>query len=465
MKGGIILDGTYGFISLLPIIVIVILALVTKQTFISIFVGVVVGFVILAGGNPGETFNLFLDGLYQVLMDETTVWVLLLCALFGSLIALMQDSGGVLGFANLAQKIIKGRRASAIGSWILGIIIFVDDYLNCLAVGAATRPITDKYRVSREMLAYIVNSTGVTVCAIVPFSTWGAFMSGQMEAAGMTGGMSAFAAYTAAVPFVLYGWIAVILVPLFSTGILPLFGPMKEAERRTLETGQVLSDISLAALIELPDEEKAFEGKKCRAVNFIIPIIVVAVLTVITEDIVIALFAAIGVCFVMYLPQKLMSFNKFFDSVIKGMVDMFPVLILIIMAYTLMVVNDGLGLTDYVIQGALKALNPALLPVTIFVVIALLSFGSGSFWGLAAISFPIIAPLAEALGVNPFLCAGALISAVCAGGHICIYSDTVILTSASTQVTPVEYFRSSLPLILVAFVLAAFGFLVLGFVM
>ena len=459
------MEGTYGIISLIPIIAIVVLALITKQTFISIFVGVVVGFVILAGGNPLETFNLFLDGLYQVLMDETTVWVLLLCALFGSLIALMQDSGGVLGFANLAQRFIKGRKASVIGAWILGVIVFVDDYLNCLAVGAATRPITDKYRVSREMLAYIVNSTGVTVCAIIPFSTWGAFMSGQMEAAGMTGELSAFAAYTATAPFVLYGWIAVILVPFFATGILPLFGPMKEAEQRTLETGKVLSDVSSAALIELPEEEKAFEGKKCRSINFIAPIIVVAILTITTEDIVIALFAAILLCFVMYLPQRLLSFNKFFDSVIKGMVDMFPVLILIIMAYTLMVVNDGLGLTDFVIQGALRALNPALLPVTIFVVISLLSFGSGSFWGLAAISFPIIAPLADALGANPFLCAGALVSAVCAGGHICIYSDTVILTSASTQVTPAEYFRTSLPFILVAYVISIIGFLVLGFIM
>ena len=459
------MEGTYGIISLIPIIAIVVLALITKQTFISIFVGVVVGFVILAGGNPLETFNLFLDGLYQVLMDETTVWVLLLCALFGSLIALMQDSGGVLGFANLAQRFIKGRKASVIGAGILGISVFVDDYLNCLAVGAATRPITDKYRVSREMLAYIVNSTGVTVCAIIPFSTWGAFMSGQMEAAGMTGELSAFAAYTATAPFVLYGWIAVILVPFFATGILPLFGPMKEAEQRTLETGKVLSDVSSAALIELPEEEKAFEGKKCRSINFIAPIIVVAILTITTEDIVIALFAAILLCFVMYLPQRLLSFNKFFDSVIKGMVDMFPVLILIIMAYTLMVVNDGLGLTDFVIQGALKALNPALLPVTIFVVISLLSFGSGSFWGLAAISFPIIAPLASALGANPFLSAGALVSAVCAGGHICIYSDTVILTSASTQVTPAEYFRTSLPFILVAYVISIIGFLVLGFIM
>lgn len=458
------MEGTYGIISLIPIIVIVVMAVVTKNTFVSIFIGVASGFVILGGGSIVKSFNLFLDGLYEVLMDENTVWVLMLCGLFGSLIALMERSGGVLGFSNLAQKAIRSRKASIVGTWILGIIIFVDDYLNCLAVGAATRSITDKYRVSREMLAYIVNSTGVTVCAIVPFSTWGAFMSGQMEKAGMTEGMTAFSAYSSSIPFMLYGWLAVIMVPLFGLNIIPLFGPMKKAEQRTLETGQVLSDISREALIDLPQEELVFEGKKCRAINFLIPIIVVAILTITTEDILIGLFAAIALCFIMYLPQRLLSFNQFFDTVIKGLVDMFPVLILIIMAYSLMVANDGLGLTDFVIDVALKALNPALLPATIFVVIGLLSFASGSFWGLAAVSFPIIGPLAAALEVNTFLCAGALVSAVAAGGHICIYSDTVILASASTQVTNVDYFKSSLPLVLVPFGLSAVGFLILGFI-
>ncbi|HPO04105.1 MAG TPA: Na+/H+ antiporter NhaC family protein [Bacillota bacterium] len=459
------MESSYGIISLIPIVVILVLALVTKNTFVSILIGVITGFLILAGMNPMDTFYQFIDGLYEVLMDETTVWVLLLCALFGGLIQLMQDSGGVLGFATLAQKVIKGRKASMIGTWILGIIIFVDDYLNCLAVGAATRPITDRNRVSREMLAYIVNSTGVTVCAIVPFSTWGAFMSALMIESGMGEGMTAFSAYVSAIPFVLYGWLAVIFVPLFALGVVPLFGPMKKAEKRTLETGQVLSDESKAALIELPEEERAFEGKKCNALNFIIPILVVTAVTIITEDMVVALLVSILVCLVMYLPQRLMSFTKFFDSAVKGMVDMFPVLILIIMAYELIIINEGLGMTDFVISGALKALNPALLPVTIFVVIAALSFASGSFWGLAAIAFPIVAPLAAAMDVNQFLCAGALISAVCAGGHICIYSDTVILTSASTQCSPVDYFKSSFPLIMPPFILAAIIFLILGVIM
>lgn len=455
----------FGFISLIPVIIIIILALITKDTFVSLFVGVAAGFLIVSYGHPMNAFNGFLDGLYTVMAEGNTAWVLMLCGLFGSLIMLMQEAGGVLGFSNMARKVLKTRKSSMIGAWILGIIIFVDDYLNCLAVGAAVRDITDKHRVSREMLAYIVNSTGVTVCAIIPFSTWSAFMGAQMEKSGMIDGMSVTSAYIHTIPFVAYGLLAVICVPLFCLGILPLFGPMKKAEQRTLSTGEVLSEASKSALVEIPDVEKKFEGKVCHAYNFLLPILLVVVLTIVTEDILVALFGAIALCFVMYIPQKLMSIKQFFGNIMGGLVDMFPTLVIIILSYTLIEVNTQLGLIDFIVNIALQTVNPSFLPVTIFVVIGLLSFASGSFWGLAIIAFPIVAPLAAALDVNSFLCAGALISAVCFGGHICMYSDTVILTAASTQASNAEYFRTSGPLIAVPFVGAMIIFLVLGFVM
>lgn len=457
--------GEFGFISLIPVVIIIVLALITKDTFVSLFVGVVAGFLIVSYGHPMIAFNGFLDGLYKVMAEGNTAWVLMLCGLFGSLIMLMQESGGVLGFSNMARKVLKTRKSSMIGAWILGIIIFVDDYLNCLAVGAAVRDITDKCRVSREMLAYIINSTGVTVCAIIPFTTWSAFMGAQMEKSGMTEGMSITSAYIHTIPFVVYGLLAVICVPLFCLGIFPLFGPMKKAEQRTLLTGEVLSEASKSALVEIPDVEKKFEGKVCHAYNFLLPILLVVVLTIVTEDILVALFGAIALCFVMYIPQKLMSVKKFFSNIMDGLVDMFPTLVIIILSYTLIEVNSQLGLIDFIVNIALKTVNPSLLPITIFVVIGLLSFASGSFWGLAIIAFPIVAPLAEVLNVNPFLCAGALISAVCFGGHICMYSDTVILTAASTQASNAEYFRTSGPLIAVPFVGAMIIFLILGFVM
>jgi Na+/H+ antiporter NhaC len=167
----------------------------------------------------------------------------------------------------------------------------------------------------------------------------------------------------------------------------------------------------------------------------------------------------------MYLPQRIMNLYKYFASIIKGIVDMLPLLVIIILAYSLQEANTGLGLTDFVIGGALTTISPALLPAMVFIVIGLLSFASGTFWGLAIIAFPIVAPLAEAVGANPLLCAGAVVSAVCFGGHICIYSDTVILTAASTQTTNVDYFKSSFPLVAVPALLAVIAFLILGAVM
>ncbi|WP_165445174.1 Na+/H+ antiporter NhaC family protein [Bacilliculturomica massiliensis] len=456
---------TFGVFSLIPVLVIIVFAVITRDTFISLVVGVAVGFLMVSSGNPVDAFNGLLDGLYTVMAESNTAWVLMLCGLFGSLIMLMRESGGVLGFSRLAQKYLKTRKSSVVGAWILGIIVFVDDYLNCLAVGAAVRDITDKHRVSREMLAYIINSTGVTVCAIIPFSTWSAFMGAQMETADMTGGLSVTSAYIHTVPFVIYGWLAVLLVPFFATGILPVFGPMKKAEQRALETGKVLSEESSAALVDLPDEEKKFEGKKCRALNFLLPILLVCILTISADDILVGLFAAIALCFVMYIPQRLMSVKRFFGCIMDGLVDMFPTLVIIILSYTLIEVNGQLGLIDFVVGVALKTVSPALLPVTVFVVIGLLSFASGSFWGLAAIAFPIVGPLAAALDANLFLCAGALISAVCFGGHICMYSDTVILTSASTQSTNAEYFRTAAPLVAVPFAASIVIFLALGILM
>ncbi len=454
-----------GLICLIPIVLLIIVAVWTKDTFLSLVIGVVAGFLVLDSLHPVKAFNSFQDSLYGVLCDDGSQWVFILIALFGALIALMGDSGGVLGFAGLAKKILKTRKQTMIGTWILGIIIFVDDYLNCLAVGAATRDLCDQHRISREMLAFIVNSTGVTVCAIIPFSTWGAFMGTQMKESGIADGISSYSAYVSTMPFVLYGWLAVICVPLFCLGIIPLFGPMKKAEQRALTTGEVFSPEAKAALVELPEEETALEGKKCRAVNFIAPIVVVVFFTIWKEDIVIGLFAAILLCLIMYLPQRLMSFVGFFKSVMKGFVDMAPVIVIIIMAYVFMDANTQMGLIDLVINAALKALNPGLLPVTIFIVIGLLSFATGSFWGLAAIAFPIVGPLASAMDCNMFLCSGALISAVCFGGHICLYSDTVILTAASTQTTCVDYFRTSVPLVMIPFAIAAAGFLALGFLM
>lgn len=456
----------FGIFCLLPVIVILVIAVWRKTTFSALLAGVIVACLMVAKGNPLVTIGLFMDEFYITACDDGTMWVLLVCGLFGSLIALMTESGGVLGFTKIARKLLNSRKKTLIGTWILGIIIFVDDYLNCLAVGAATRSISDEHKISREMSAFIINSTGVTVCAIIPISSWGAFMSGLMEESGLTNGLSAFSAYCHAIPFMFYAIIAVIIVPLVACGLLPKLKNMKAAEDRAMNTGEVFSEESKAAMIEGLDDESRLEDKPHRMINFILPILVVVAFTIILDDMVFALVIAIIVCLLLYLPQRLMTLKQFVDTFMKGLTDMFGVLVMIIVCYMLIDLNAALGLNEFVTGICQASVSPKLLPFLIFVGVGLLSFGSGSFWGLAAVAFPIVGAVSVNLGLNPFLMSGAVVSAVCFGGHICLYSDTVLLTSASTQTTPSDYFRTSFPIIMLyPFAIGAILFLIAGFVM
>lgn len=456
----------YGIAVLIPIILVLVLALVTKDTFVSFFAGIIAAFLMAAKGHPLVAVGLFMDQAYVTLCDDGTQWVLLVCGIFGGLIQLMTDSGGALGFAGLAHKLLNSRKKTLIGTWILGIIVFVDDYLNCLAVGAAVKPLCDEYKISREMLAFIINSTGVVVCAIIPISTWGVFMGGLMEEADMLNGLSVVGAYTHAIPYMFYCIVAVLVVPLICLGILPKFKPMAAAEKRAIETGEVLSEASKAMAIEGLEDEARFEGKKCRSINFLLPLIFVALITIVTDDMVVALLLSIILCFILYIPQRIMTPKEFTASLMKGLTDMFGVLVLIILAYMFIDVNTMMGLNEFVVKICSATINPKLFPFIIFVGVGAMSFASGCVWSLAAIAFPIVGPVCAAMGINPFLCAGAVISAVAFGGHICLYADTVLLTAASTGASNTDYFRSSSPIVMAyPFAIGALAFLIAGFVM
>lgn len=457
---------SYGVFSLVPILLILVIAVWKKTTFPAILAGVLVACLMVAKFNPIVTLGLFMDEFFITATDWDNMWVIVLCALFGSMIQLMADSGGVLGFTKVAKRWLNTRKKTLIGTWILGIIIFLDDYLNCLALGAATRPLTDEYKISREMSSYIINSMGVTVCAIVPISSWGAFMSSQMEKSGLTNGLSAFSAYCHTVPFIFYAIIAVVIVPFVALGIVPMFKNMKAAETRAIETGEVLSEDSKAALIEgLGDEEK-LATKPHRALNFLIPIIVLVIFSVWLDDMVYALAITLIACLILYLPQRLMNLMEFVDSALKGITDMFGVLVMILVCYMLIDLNAVLGFNDFVAAVCQAAVPAKILPALIFAGIGMLSFTSGSFWGMAAITFPIVGTISAEMGLNPFLMSGAVISAIAFGGHICLYSDTVILTSAATKCTCSDYFRASFPIVMVyPYALGVVAFLVAGIIM
>ncbi len=446
----------YGIVCLIPSALVIILALATRRILEPLLVGAVTGFLISAG--PSGFFTAFIDATYAVMMDAVTVWIALVVGLFGVLIIWLDKGGGAQGFSNLIQKVATSRKKVLLATWILGIIVFIDDYINAMAVGAAMRKLSDKFNISREYLAYIINSTGTDVCVLIPATTWFAFMLAQMEAVGIEGGASA---YFAAIPFMFYPWIAVLMVPLVILGIVPMYGPLKKAEERA-KAGQVLPDSTYE---EFKDQVATEDANKSSAFNFIVPMLVAAIVTITTGEALYGVIIALVVCFLMFVPQKLMKFWDLCDGIVQGFRDMLFVIMLIIIAFILQRANDSVGLTDFVITNVASIISPGLLPAVCFVTVAILMFVVGSFWGIAAISFPIIIPLAIAMDVNLSLAAASIISASAFGSQACFFSDAATITCGTTQIKNMDYARCALPYIAIPFVLATILFIIFGFVM
>lgn len=447
---------TYGIISLLPVLVVIVTAVITKRAMESLILGTFVGAIIFAkAGFWGTWFE------YTLKEIGDSAYYIIMFGMFGALIRVLQYSGSAIGFAEIGAKLANSKKKTLIFTWVLGIIIFVEDYLNALGVGVAMQTLTDKWKISREYLAFIVNSTGAAVCILVPFSSWGILYASQIEEVGVLEG-SGFSAYVSSIPFMLYAWIAVIIVPLFALGIIPLFGPMKKAEERVALSGRVFPDYHYEG-----DEVKGLENdiKASSALNFVIPMLVLIAITIYTADIVFGVIISVLAAFLMLFVQRIMTIGQFLDHIVDGFKDMLYVTMLVLAAFVLQDFNDALGLTPFVIDSVAPLLSPALFPAVIFLVIAGLAFATGSFWGIAAISFPIVLPLALAVGVNPYLAIGAVAAATAFGSHACLYSDAVTVTCAATGLKNIDYARTALPLIALPFALGIVSYLIIGFIM
>lgn len=449
----------YGILCFLPVIIVLITAILTRDTLISLGAGVVCGFILLGKGNPAQIYSHLIETLHVVLAEEFTITILVAICLFGAMIALVTRSGGVAGFSKFTEKFIKGRKSALICTWILGIIVFVDDYLNSLAVGTAMKAVTDRFKVSREMLCYIVNSTGSTVCAVLPISGWGIFMISQIASVDTGLDLTPYQTFVHSMPFIVYGWIATFIVVLFCLKIIPVYGPMKKVEQQTLETGVVHIEGAQE------DAEIPVEHGKRRAINFLAPLFMLAGVTVMTGDMVMGAMLAIILEVAMYLPQKIIGLKEVWNTAINGMGDMFSMLLIIIFAYMLQAANAELGLTEWVIEHTESLLTPTIYPLVVFLLAGILSFATGTYWSLSTILFPLVVPLGLSLGVNVFLIIGSLISGCIVGAQICMYSDCVILASMSCGTTSAQYFRTSAPLVALPIVITGIIFVVLGVVM
>jgi Na+/H+ antiporter NhaC len=333
-------DGNFGMLSLLPTGVVIATALYTKRTIESLFIGVLVGLVMT---NSVADFIPVLGSTFlAVFMNETVAWIFIACGLMGSMIALVTMGGGAEAFGRWLTTKVHTKKGTLFSTMALGLVIFIDDYLNALTIGASMRKATDRVKTSREFLAYVVDSTAAPVCIILPFSTWAVFFSGLLEDNKVAEKGAGIDLFISSIPYMLYAWVCLAVVMLAISGKLPLLGKMKDAEKRVESTGQVVSDA------DIPHNAEMDAGvEKSHTLNFFVPIASLIFFTWYFDiDIMSGAMASIFVTLAFFGVQRLLSVGQMFDSILKGFVGMIMPLGTLFCGFTLADVNYTVGTSE-----------------------------------------------------------------------------------------------------------------------
>lgn len=450
---------SHGLIAVLIILVVIVGAITTRRCVEFLIGGSLLAALVLYGKDFLVQWCTILQ---EVFADN--VWIVLVCGLFGSLIALLQASKGTFGFSKVISKICTNEKRTLLASFILGVLIFVDDYLNVLSIGVCMKGVYDKRKIPRETLAYMLDATGAPVCVLLPFSTWAVFYASlfeEEESVKALGYATGIQAYIHAIPFCFYPIITLLIVLLFSLGIMPKLGSMKAAYKRVAETGKVYSDASRKYNHE---ERKGFE-EEGNIWNFLIPMIALVAIAVVTGNLLLAVIVALLICFVLYLPTKVVTLDEFFNLIIKGFADMLPILTLLMIAFVLQKTTESLEMTDFIIHVMQPLLKGTLFPAMAFILVAALTFCTGSLWGMSAVVAPIVFPLGAVIGADPILIMAAIISGGAFGSHACFYTDATLLSSTSAGIDNIEHAMSQLPYVIIAAVASIIGFIICGAVM
>ena len=442
----------YGFITLLPTILVLGLALWSRRTLESVLAGALAAFFIMEGLG-------FLDAMAQAtlatLMTEDVAWVMLVCGLYGGFIALLVKGGGSYALGRALISRIETKRGGLLATWSLGLVIFLDDYLNSLTVGATMKAVTDRFRTSRAMLAYVVDSTAAPLCLLVPLSSWGAYFASLLEQNGVAAEGQGIAVFIETIPYLFYPMVALLIVPLVAVGVIPLVGPMRRAEELAERTG----DLGASEDQALAVEENARGGMSV----FFLPMIAMVLFTVFPSvDLLRGVIAGILFTFAYYALWRVMPILEVFDTCIEGIKSMVPVLAMLLTLFVFVEANDRLGLTPYVIDAVSPFMTASMLPVVVFVTVSALSFTTGSNWGVIAITMPIAFPLAQTFDVSIPLVMGALFSASAFGSQACFYSDSTVLSAQGAGCATHQHAVTQLPYALLGAAVAAMLFILVA---
>jgi tetracycline resistance efflux pump len=310
---------------LLPALVTVVTAILSRRPIESLLAGVFVGLLML---EPAAALSNFSSILLDVMMDETIAWIIIVCGLMGSLITLLMRVGAASAFSRALSSKAKNSKSALLYTWLLGLVVFIDDYLNALAVGSSMRKVTDKFKVSREMLAYVVDSTAAPICVLVPVSTWAVFYAGLFMDAGYAESGQGMALYISAIPYMVYPIVAMLLVPLVAVGIVPALGMMKSAQQRAAEGTAPLP-------IDEGEEESLVDTEdRVQIYHFVLPILALLGFSIWYDlDVQIGVIMSVALTIILFGAQRLMAWTQMFDAVIDGIKIMLPALTMVVMAF------------------------------------------------------------------------------------------------------------------------------------
>jgi len=438
----------YGLMTLMPTLLVLGLAIWSHRTLESVLAGALFAFFMMEGAG-------FLDAMagatLEVLMTEDVAWVMLVCGLYGGFIGLLVKGGGSYAFGRALINRIETKRGGLLATWGLCLVIFLDDYLNSLTVGATMKAVTDRFRTSRAMLAYVVDSTAAPLCLLIPLSSWGAYFSSLLEQNGVAAEGQGLAVFVETIPYMFYPIVALLIVPLVAMGVIPLVGAMRRAEIKAETTG----DLGI-----FEDEALAVEQSERGGMSvFFLPILALIFFTVFPSvDLLRGVIAGVLFTLAHYALGRVMPLGELFDTCTEGIKSMVPVLTMLLTLFVFVEANDRLGLTPYVIEAVSPFMTAALLPVVVFVTVSLLSFTTGSNWGVIAITMPIAFPLAQTFDVSIPLVMGALFSASGFGSHACFYSDSTVLSAQGAGCRTFDHAITQLPYALLGAVVTALLF-------
>ena len=475
--------------SLFPPVIAIGLALITKEVYSSLFVGILSGGIIYAAasgtGFEGTFKAVVQDGLITNLSNAYNVGILVFLVVLGIIVVLMNKAGGSRAYGEWAAAHIKGRRGAALSTFFLGVLIFVDDYFNCLTVGSVMRPITDKHNISRSKLAYLIDSTAAPICIIAPISSWAAAVSGTVE------GVNGISLFINTIPYNLYAFLTILMVIFISVSDTD-YGPMKIHEDNA-KNGDIFTTKN-----NTYEQDAQPVTERGRVIDLILPVAVLIVFCVVGmiytggffsgTDFVTAFancdaayglslgsISALIVIIAYYMFRRVLKFNECMDSIAAGFKQMVPAILILTFAWTLKTMTNHLeagAFVSGVVQSA-TALS-VLLPVILFVVAIGLAFATGTSWGTFGILIPIVTSVFEAELANVsqtgeipsmvIICISACLAGAVCGDHCSPISDTTIMASTGAQCDHVNHVSTQLPYALTVAAVCVVGYLLSGFV-